>query len=209
MNLLLIRHGQSQANVEGRMQGWLDSPLSDTGRAEADALVRRLVRDGWPISAIYASDLLRAAQTAERLAAALGLPVVLDRRLREYGIGQLTGVVYRDIEFLYPDIWRGWHASNDLVPVPGEEGWPAMNERVSAALADLLAAHDTRAAGTAVAVVTHGGTIRTLLSHLLQLNVGGRLPFEFRNGSLTVVDLGRGQPVLTLLNDICHLNHDH
>jgi broad specificity phosphatase PhoE len=81
MQLLLVRHGQSVANTEDRLQGQMDSPLSGLGRKQARALARRLVREGWSLSAIYTSDLSRAAETAEILGVALAAPVLLDVRL--------------------------------------------------------------------------------------------------------------------------------
>lgn len=65
MKLLFIRHGESVANTEGRLQGQMDSPLTDLGREQAHALARRLVRECWPVSSIHSSDLRRAAETAE------------------------------------------------------------------------------------------------------------------------------------------------
>ena len=65
MKVLLIRHGESQANAERRIQGWLDSPLTDVGRGQMHALARRLQNDGWSVAALYASNLCRAAESGE------------------------------------------------------------------------------------------------------------------------------------------------
>jgi broad specificity phosphatase PhoE len=208
MRLVLIRHGLSLANAEGRMQGWLDSPLSDAGREQALALTRRLVREGWRIRAIYSSDLLRAAQTADLLGTALGLPVVLDRRLREYDIGAISGAIWSEMEFSHPEIWLSLQGRGERVPIPGEEGMPAFYERVSAALADILGRHASGAEDDAVALVTHGGTLRMMLANFLQLDPTRRVPFEFHNASLTVVRLDP-RPTLVRHNDACHLDGYH
>ncbi len=135
MNLLLIRHGESIANTEGRMQGHFDSPLNDRGREQARALAARLVREGRPVAAVYASDLSRAAETAEILAAGLAAPLHLDARLREYDVGVLAGVIWGEVEFLYPEFWREMHQSDEYVRFPGQEDNEPFRVRLVEALA--------------------------------------------------------------------------
>jgi broad specificity phosphatase PhoE len=201
--LLLIRHGQSIANAEGRLQGQSDSPLTDLGREQARALARRLLREGWAVSALYASDLSRAAETAEILAASLDVPVVLDERLREYDVGVLEGVIWREVEFLYPEIWHHLHHSNEWVPIPGEEGNEAFHARLAAALADIQADHGE---GEVVGLVSHGGSLGMMLAHLLSMETRRPTPFLFGNVSLSVVEFHSRGPVLSCLNDTCHLD---
>ena len=203
MKLLLIRHGESIGNTEGRLQGQFDSPLSDRGREQARALAGRLLREGHAIAAIYASDLSRAAETAEILAAGLAVPVVLDARLREYHIGLLTGVVWREVEFLYPELWHQIHQADAWVPVPGEEGNEAFHARLAAALAGIQARHEE---GDTVAVLAHGGSLGMLLAQLLGMDPRRPLPFRFGNASLSVVEVIRKRLRLTLMNDTCHLD---
>ncbi len=141
MKLLLIRHGESVGNAEGRMQGQFDSPLSDRGRDQARALFARLQGEGWKPSVIYASDLCRAAETASILAAGLDAPVTLDARLREYDIGVLSGVIWREVESLHPELWRRLQQRDESSSIPGEEGLAAFHGRLSSMAADILAAH--------------------------------------------------------------------
>jgi broad specificity phosphatase PhoE len=203
MKMLLIRHGQSVANTEGRLQGQLDSPLTELGRTQARALARRLVRENWGASTVYTSDLVRAAETAELLAADLQAPVVRDERLREYGVGVLTGLVWREIEFLYPEIWHGLHHSPEWTPIPKEEGNRPFHARLSAALADIRSGHKD---GEVVAIVSHGGSLGAMLAHLLGMGVKRPTPFRFGNASLSVVEFWSRGPVLSRLNDTCHLD---
>lgn len=205
MKLLLIRHGQSVANAQGRLQGQFDSPLSDAGREQARALARRLRREEWPISAIYASDLIRAAETAEILAAVLDAPVALDERLREYDVGVLNGIIWNEIEFRYPDIWHGLHHSSEWVPIPEEEGNDAFHERLVAALADVQSRHGEE---ESVAIVSHGGSLGMILAYLLGMDTGRPTPFRFGNTSLSIVELGSQEPRLWVMNDTCHLDGD-
>lgn len=204
MKLLLIRHGQSVANSEGRLQGQLDSPLTDRGREQARALARRLVREGWSVSAIHTSDLGRAAETAEILGAALQAPLFLDERLREYDIGMLTGLVQSEIEHLYPGIWHALHRSPVWPAMPGEEGNDAFCRRIVSALDDIRSTHDQE---QVVAVVSHGRTLGMILAHLLEIDPDRRMPFRFGNTSFSVVELHPHRNLLTCLNDLCHLGH--
>lgn len=205
MELLLIRHGQSVANAEGRIQGQFDSPLSEQGRAQARALARRLQREGWSLAAIYASDLSRAAETAGIVAAVLEAPLTLDARLREYDCGVLTNIVWTDVESLYPDIWHGFHHSREWVPIPGEEGQGAFCARLAAMLDDTQARHQEE---ERVAFVSHGASLGMLLAHILGMEIHRPSPFRFGNTSLSILRLGPRGPALTLLNDTCHLDGD-
>lgn len=202
MQLLLIRHGQSVANSENRLQGTMDSPLSDLGREQAHALARRLVREGWSLSAIHTSDLSRAAETAQILAAALGAPVFLDERLREYDVGLLTGLVAADVERQHPDLWQALHHSPVWPAIPGEEGAEAFIGRIASVLDDI---RTVTGQGQAVALVSHGRTLSMILAHLLQLDPDRRTPFVFGNTSLSVVEVRPHRILLTSLNDLCHL----
>jgi broad specificity phosphatase PhoE len=120
MKLLLIRHGESVGNAEGRMQGHYDTGLSELGREQSRLLAARLRREGCQLAALVASPLRRAAETAGVLSAALDVPVTWDERLQEYDIGLLTGVVWADVEKLYPDIWQQLHDASAPVAYPGE-----------------------------------------------------------------------------------------
>jgi len=203
MDLLLIRHGQSVANTEGRWQGQFDSPLTEEGREQARALARRLQREGWPVSAIYASDLKRAAETAEILVPALDAPLVLDERLREYDVGVLAGTLVTDIQRLYPEIWHGMNHDPEWVSIPGAEGNRAFHARLAAAMAEIRSAHGET---ETVAIVSHGGSLGMILAHLLGMDTGRSTPFRFGNTSLSVVEFPARGPRLSLLNDTCHLD---
>ncbi len=202
MRLLLIRHAQSIANAEARIQGQFDSPLSEQGRREAQLLARRLHREEWAIAAIYASDLSRAAETAHILGAELGLPVTLDLRLREYDAGVLNGLTWAEVEARYPDLWQEFQRGGKWVSIPGEEGNEAFRARLAAALEAIQTRHEGE--GT-VAVVSHGASLGMILLYLLGLERNLSSPFAFGNASLSIVDFrGRG-PVISRLNDTCHL----
>ena len=138
--ILLARHGETDWNRQLRFQGHADRPLNDTGRRQARELAARLA--GEPIAGVYASDLRRAAETADIVAEALSLPVVVDPRLREIDVGS----------------WEGrTRAELDGVPWDGET-YDAHQRRVVEALRAVAAAHP----GETVLVVAHGGTLRRI-----------------------------------------------
>jgi broad specificity phosphatase PhoE len=139
--LLLVRHGETDWNAEGRLQGHTDRPLNDDGRRQAKDLADRLARDE-PIDAIYASDLSRAKETAEILGERLGHPVVIDPDLREKNWGNwegLTGDERAAIEFV-------------------GESTQEHRDRVLRAVRRIVERHP----GQRIVVVTHGGSLRRI-----------------------------------------------
>jgi broad specificity phosphatase PhoE len=196
--LFLIRHGRSVWNAEGRIQGHADPPLDDVGREQARRLAGRL--QGGAMVALYTSPLQRARETADIIGQALGVPVVADERLKEYGIGVVTGLTFEQVAEQYPDVARRWTAAQEHLDIPGEEGSAQFRARVVAAFDDILARH----ADGPVGVVAHGGTFGDYLNHLIGL-ARRHSPFRFGNGSLTIVEVNPVRPRIVLLNDTCHL----
>ena len=162
--VLLIRHGETEWNRAGRWQGHADVPLTENGRAQALALAAKLRELGDPFDAVYTSDLARARETAEAVAAALGVAAIEDPAWREMDVGRWSGSSRDEIRALYADEWSRIAAGEDL-PRGGGETLAAFGERVGAALTRIAETHD----GRLVAVVTHGGTIRVALLHALGL----------------------------------------
>jgi broad specificity phosphatase PhoE len=196
--LCLIRHGRSVWNAQGRIQGCADPPLDEVGRAQARQLAERLREES--VAALYTSPLRRSQETAEIIGQALDLPVVPDERLKEYDVGDLTGLTWEQVVEQYPDVAQRWTQAQDSLEIPGEEGWAPFRVRVVAALGDILSRH----ADGPVGVVAHGGTLGTYLNHLIGLPTRFS-PFRFGNGSLTIVEAHPVRPRILLLNDTCHL----
>jgi broad specificity phosphatase PhoE len=163
--ILLVRHGQSVWNADGRWQGQADPPLSDLGGTQAAAAATRL----GSVDAIYASDLVRAHHTAEIIAAGLGTDVAVDPRLRERHAGDWEGRTRAEID----ERWPGYLDSGRRPA--GYESDESVLARVLEVLHEIADAHDGD-----VLVVTHGGVVRTLERHLggdadgLIPNLGGR-----------------------------------
>jgi broad specificity phosphatase PhoE len=156
--LLLLRHGLTTWNAAGRWQGWADAPLTDTGREQARRAAAALAGEGFEV--IVASDLGRARETAEIMAALLGgLPVAIEEGLRERDVGQWSGLTSAEIDARWPGQLGDWRAGQ-LDVIPGGEG--DIGERVVAAVGSLVVSHP----GRTLLAVTHGGVIRTMERHL-------------------------------------------
>lgn len=173
--LLLVRHGETEWNAVGRLQGHSDIPLNDTGRAQARALAARLSSHG--ISRVWTSDLARAHETGAIIAAHLGLaePVIeVDLRERRFGI--FEGLTRVEIAARYPVEWRAWQEKT-VTPEGGEPRESSIG-RLARALERL---HD-QTADTAL-VISHGGIMRLWLSEL-----AGHLLPAIGNGATFVVE---------------------
>lgn len=152
--LLLLRHAESEWNAAGRWQGIADPPLSSHGELQADQAAPQLAPMG--ISAVVSSDLRRARETAERLSAALAAPrsIGTDPDLREYDLGQWSGLTRAEIEAAWPGEIAEWRAG-ELVATPGGERRDHFVRRITDAIARVAVA----APGETVLAVTHGGVI--------------------------------------------------
>lgn len=207
MHLFLIRHGETDWNIERRIQGHTDTALNARGLEQSERLAARLAAEE-RIDAMYSSSLSRARVTAEIIAKKIGVEPVFDERLIEKHLGELEGMSFAEIQENYPDIARQWSESTQEFSLPGEETPAILQKRVRAFLDEIKARH----IGSRVAIVSHGGTINMLVSTLLDLDINRRWPFWFDNASVSYVDLTGPRARLRLLNDTCHLRngyHDH
>ncbi len=154
--LLLVRHGQSVWNADGRWQGQADPPLSALGEEQAREAAPRLAARGF--CRVVASDLQRARRTAEILAGALDLPVELDPDLREIDVGDWTGLTREEIHAGWPGQLADWSEGRSPSP-PGGETRDHLAARARATLTRLASA---ASAGDRLLVVSHGALIRNL-----------------------------------------------
>lgn len=162
--LILIRHGQTEYNRAGRMQGQLDTDLSEVGFAQARATA--IATANWNVSAVYSSDLARARDTAKVLAEAWGVDVTTDPRLRETDLGLWQAGSHQEIDRDYPGQRAYWRHDPTWAPPQGESRLEVAAR--AASLVDELMAGDVFDGGDVV-VVAHGGTIGALTAKLLGL----------------------------------------
>lgn len=158
-----MRHGETEYNSSGRMQGQLDTPLSDVGRQQARD-VARVARE-WNVTKVVSSDLERAVETATIMAEAWGLPVDVDHRFRETDLGDWQGGSHTEIDSQYPGQRAYWRHDPRWSPPRGETRLDVAR-RTYAAVTDLM---NSDAFDGTVLVVAHGGSIAALTSRLLDV----------------------------------------
>lgn len=163
MKLILLRHGQTQWNVAGKLQGWRDSPLTPQARRQLAVLPRRLLES----DLIYSSDLGRAQASARIVANISGSKIVTDARLRERCFGVLEGQNIRSAQSACPN-WRAYQQRylRPIAGVPGIESELHLEKRISSWLQEVAAKY----ARQTVLVVSHGEWLRAL-ANILSANI--------------------------------------
>ena len=180
-HLILVRHGETLWNLEGRRQGQADSPLTSLGIAQAQAIAGRLADER--VDALYSSDLARAWVTAQHIGAACGLPVNADARLREKNFGVLEGLRCAEVQARYPEVSAQIERKSPDYTPPGGESLAAAQQRGIAALTDLARRHP----GERLVVVSHGALLGMFLRHALGISLSAPRRFTLENGSLSFV----------------------
>lgn len=163
----LVRHGETDWNVERRYQGQYDTDLNANGQAQAQAIAPKLAALPETFAAIYASPLRRTMQTAAPIAQALGLSVQPEPALMEINCGALEGLNRDEINAAYPDFLPGWRASVMTQRMPGGESIGDVLARVGPAYEALLRRHP----GEGLILVAHGGTLLSLMAHIMRWDV--------------------------------------
>lgn len=197
--LVLIRHGETAWNFDGRLQGHEDVPLNDVGRVQAHALGARL--SGEAIHALYASDLVRAFETAQRIGATTGHTVARDARLRERHLGVLQGMSKAVAEETLAEVYAGYKSDDPDYVIPGGESARQFAARVVACIDELARRH----AGQCVAVVAHGGVLDQVYRHAAGLPLCGPRAFTLLNASVNYLAFEAGQWRLGEWGDVSHL----
>lgn len=187
---LLIRHGETDWNRELRFQGQIDVPLNDIGLLQAQRLQQRFddALAGWRMEGrvptrLISSDLVRAQQTAQAVAHALGQPCATETGLREQCFGVFEGLRAADIQAQHPDAWQHWLKFDAHYAVEGAESTQVFYDRVMAAMAQLAKQH----AGERLVVVTHGGVLDMIWRHAQALSLHGPRACEIPNAGLSQV----------------------
>jgi 2,3-bisphosphoglycerate-dependent phosphoglycerate mutase/probable phosphoglycerate mutase len=163
--LVLLRHGQTDYNLAGRMQGHIDSQLTDLGQAQAVAVAPEIVRMAPEL--LISSDLRRAIDTADVVGAATGLPVKLDPRLRETHLGEWQGRSVEEIELAWPGAIAAWRSDPSWAPPGGESRIDVV--RRSTPVVDELDDEVPAGSDATAILVAHGGLIAGLVCGLLAL----------------------------------------
>jgi probable phosphoglycerate mutase len=176
--IIAIRHGETAWNVDTRLQGHLDIALNNKGLWQAGQVARSLADED--VKAIYASDLLRAWQTAHAIAQATDAPLTADVGLRERGFGSFQGKTYAEIESLWPEASQLWRKRDPEWAPPGGESLSTMRERVQTTVNALAQQH----MGDQIVLVAHGGVMDILYRLASSQNLQAPRTWQLGNAAI-------------------------
>ncbi len=185
--VLLFRHGQTVSNQVHRIQGHLDSPLSELGVRQAKALGSHLKR--YNIDALYTSSLGRARQTAQIVADFNGLVPVSEDRLKEVCFGESEGKTWAEIELHFPEMAAKWHRHEKHAVFPGGETRESVADRVMNLLQEWTSSHSKQT----VAACTHGGVLACVAAKILGIPAGIRPMLDMTNTAIHELSYSEGK----------------
>ncbi|MGH8056063.1 MAG: histidine phosphatase family protein [Candidatus Entotheonellia bacterium] len=199
--IILVRHGETDWNAAGRIQGHSDTPLNAAGRQQAQRVGVRLASE--PVRAVYSSDLARAYETATIIGQALRLDVFTSSQLRERLYGSWEGLTWSEIQARYPRElveYERRHRPMDFAP-PGGETRSQLLNRALTTLQTIARRHP----GQTVVAVTHGGLCYVVLVHLMGSIEGDGRRFSPANGSLHILEAAGDRWAVISINETAHL----
>lgn len=198
--LLIVRHGATDWNVQGRIQGHTDVGLSEQGRRQGQAVARRLAAAA--IDVAYSSDLRRATETARIILGERPVPLFPTPQLREYHKGVFEGLTPEESRVRFPAMYAASLVRDlDFAPAGGESTRQT-SARLASFLGDLKRLHQDET----VLMVGHGGSLRCAIVALLELPLEANWRLVMANCGLTIVDTYSDIAVLRLYNDTSHLD---
>jgi broad specificity phosphatase PhoE len=201
MRLILIRHGETDNNAGGFVQGRVDAPLNDLGRRQAAALGRALAAE--PVVAVACSPLQRAHHTALMVAQPHSLTLTVHDDLAEMDLGDLEGLSGAEIRERYPDFLSAWAGpSGASLPIPGGESLEQVQARAWAVIERL---RDSWPEATLVAV-THNFVLATIVCRAIGLPLSDFRRFRHGVAGRTTIDFRQDRTLVQTLNDTCHLD---
>ena len=202
MRLILIRHGETAWNQQGKFQGQSPIDLNEKGLSQANRLAKAVA--AMAPDSIYSSPLARTLSTARIIAEPLSKPVSTLEGLKEISLGELEGITGQEMRERYPELHEAWNAHAPSVTFPGGESLERLQDRAWACLEYLENTYQ----GEAVAAVTHNFAIRTILCRLLALPLAQFTQFRIDLASITVLQVDSHARQIVTMNDVSHLAGD-
>ncbi len=186
MTLYLVRHGETDWNLESRIQGQTDTPMNENGRRQAQELAEQVSLELPKIQRIYSSRQQRALETAMIIGRRISVPPVVHQGLEEMCLGEWEGYTWRQVREAYPDQYQTWKQNRRYQATPGGESYQQLLDRLLPALDDII-----RKEGQDCLIVTHSAVIMTLMSYVYDT------PFEdmvknYKTGNAAIVKLSSG-----------------
>ena len=198
--LLIVRHGETPWNAQGRLQGHADIDLSEKGRQQAREVAKRLADT--PIDVAYSSDLARAWHTAQIVLDRRDVPLKSTEGLRERYYGVFEGLTVEERQAQYPDEFAASLIKDLEFAPPGGETARGTFNRMTGVIGEIKKRH----LNETVLIVGHGGSLRSAIIALMELPPEATWRFVMANCSLTVIDTYWDNAVLGLYNDTSHLD---
>ena len=199
MKLILVRHGQTESNKLGRIQGINDSPLTGVGRKQAEAAARALISDA-PF-ALYSSPLRRALQTAKAIGSLAGVQPVEVKQLIEMDVGKFEGLSGPQLRERFPDVMSSWDNDPASTVMPGGESLHDVRDRAWPAIRSLAERHESET----VVAVTHNFTIHTIVCTALDMPLNNFRKLRIDLGAITRLEITSARTTLVSLNETWHL----
>jgi 2,3-bisphosphoglycerate-dependent phosphoglycerate mutase len=199
--LCIVRHGETAWNAEHRVQGQLDVPLNAVGLAQAQAIARALAGEKFDV--IYSSDLSRALQTAQPLAALLDLPIQRDEGLRERHYGIFERLTYAEVKVTFPEDYARFAARDPDYAFRTGESLKDFSERSIAAVTRIADRHP----GQSILVFTHGGVLDELYRSIHSIPVSAPREFGIPNCGINRLTRDAGAWNMECWADIAHLEN--
>ena len=199
MKLILVRHGQTESNKLGRIQGINASPLTHIGREQAEAASRALASDA-PF-ALYSSPLPRALQTAEAIGYRADTQPVEVKELIEMDVGEFEGLSGPQLRERFPDVMRSWDEDPAATVMPSGESLYDVRDRAWPVIQSLAERHESET----VVAVTHNFTIHTIVCTALDMPLNNFRKLRIDLGSITRLEITSARTTLVSLNETWHL----
>lgn len=199
LTLYITRHGQTEWNIQSRMQGWADSPLTVTGVEAARQLGKRL--QDVPLNAVYSSTSGRTIHTAQLIIGERTTPLIQKEDLREINVGEWQGMLSTDIEKDFADQLKTYYEHPSQFEPTSGESFHMLKERILGAVEDIAAAHPNGH----VLIVTHGVVKKCLINHFSGAQLDSLWDPPFIHGtSLTMLEIDTDRRELTMIGDMSH-----
>lgn len=198
--LYLIRHGQTKWNLEKRMQGHKDSPLTNVGISQAQKLRDRLMNE--KVDLIYSSESKRAYDTAKIIQHNRNIPINARKELKEIHMGKWEGMNQTDIINKYPETWEiFWNNPSVYVPTDEGESYEELKARVIPSIEEIINLNQ----GKSIVIVTHRITLKVIMSHFMSQNICDICENpDIESASLSKIHVENGVPKILLYGDISH-----
>ncbi len=202
MEIILVRHAESDANVKLLYSGTQDSPLTSAGIKQVDKLARHLAQTLTQVNAVYSSSQTRAIQTAQAISHNLfiGEPIV-DPQLNEISFGDWEGLTADQIESRYPGQLQIWESDPELSQIPNSESLESATNRIYSFCQEKY----DQDPESRIIVVTHGVVIRCLLVKLLMRTLRDIWMFDIDNAGYSIINWEKSHALVVQINEVKHL----